>query len=401
MASHTRRRDARGHLDPYFQRRTRYAAVLKPLGLDELFAQMPLGIQNQFCQYKIPDPVLEFDSTIAVNGKDRGLAKAMTEAFRRATVEINDTAIPVREFFSVFVGCLLLMQNVAREGMPPAVVRFVETARPLLEAYYAQALPEASEAMYYAVVKPLMAQSRLDVRLLASQHEVRLHGPHKSVVWVTVSAVEPQVRSIRLDGTTRPMYRAAQIGGEGVKWLSWTGEQLGRGSSQAQYPIYVQSHALRHLHSRVNLQPVGPYLEAWLGESLAKPCIVERQGNDLLVEYRIHKHRIGYLIVTPVAEPEGPGGVVAVRTFKFLTMEHTPEARLLEKKLRLTRRDVDWLGLHDLAAFTQTDLIVDPVLRPLLEACGCGHLFDMEEYDCVPQPKAFAGEMRRYLRMAA
>jgi hypothetical protein len=109
-------------------------------------------------------------------------------------------------------------------------------------------------------------------------------------------------------------------------------------------------------------------------------------------------------VVTPLQDWAGKGGLVAVRTFKFLTMENTPEARLLRERLRLTRRDVDWLGLHELAAFTQTDLCDDPVLRPLMEACGCGHLFALAEAGegaFAPEPKPFAVEMRRYLRIAA
>ncbi|MEA2734896.1 MAG: hypothetical protein QOE14_1347, partial [Humisphaera sp.] len=65
------------------------------------------------------------------------------------------------------------------------------------------------------------------------------------------------------------------------------------------------------------------------------------------------------------------------------------------------RQDVDWLGLHELAAFTQTDLSADPLLRPLMEACGCGHLFELAGDDFAPAPKAFAAEMRRYLRIVA
>jgi hypothetical protein len=398
MASHTRRRDSRGHLDSYFQRRTRYAAVLKPLGLDELFAQMPPSFQKLYYQFKIPDPVLEFDHTIDVNGKDRALAKMVTAGFRNAAIEINGTSISVRDFLSVLIGCRGLIAHAPPTGMPETVARFVTEGRPRLEQCDAEHRPDAIHELYYGVHRPLITQSRLDSRLLSARLDARPYSRGKVGALVVVSATEPQVRSIRLDGASRPMYRAAQIGGGEVRWLSWTGEQLGQGDPEKQYPIYVQSHALRQLHRRVNLPPAAPYLEAWLAESLINPCIVERQGNDLLVEYRIHEHRIGYLIATPLAEE---GGVVAVRTFKFLTMDHTPEARLLEKKLRLTRRDVDWLGLHDLAAYTQTDLNADPVLRPLLEACGCGHLFAVAKDDYAPQPKAFAGEVRRYLRLAA
>jgi hypothetical protein len=132
-----------------------------------------------------------------------------------------------------------------------------------------------------------------------------------------------------------------------------------------------------------------------LAESLSDPRIVEREGQDLLVEYRLKQHRMGYLVVTALED------VAVVRTFKFLTMDRTPEARMLEERLRLTRRDVDWLGLHELTAFTQTDLRQDTVLRELMEACGCGHLFELDHVDYAPEPKAYAAEVRRYLRIAA
>jgi hypothetical protein len=158
----------------------------------------------------------------------------------------------------------------------------------------------------------------------------------------------------------------------------WNATQLGQVDPQLvneEYPVYVQSHALRQLHRRVNLKRMAPYLEAWLAESLAKPRIIDRHGDDLLVEYRLREHRVGYLIVTQQKD------LVTVRTFKFLTMTGTPEARMLERQLRLKRQDMNWLGLHELTAFTQTDLSRDPVLAALLEACGCGHLFSLAEAD--------------------
>ena len=208
------------------------------------------------------------------------------------------------------------------------------------------------------------------------------------------------------------MYRVASLMGDeenGVHWLSWNREQIrlgkpgeatgekeiAQGRMRDELPVYVQSHALRNLRERVNLSSATAFLDHWLYESLRQPLIVERQGDDLLVEYRILKDRVGYLIVTPLHD------CVAVRTFKFLTMEGTPEARKLKERLRLTRRDVDWLGLSELSAFTQTDLSEDPELCELLEECGCGHLFELKNWDFAPQPKAFAAEMRKYLRMAA
>ena len=80
---------------------------------------------------------------------------------------------------------------------------------------------------------------------------------------------------------------------------------------------------------------------------------------------------------------------------------------MLRKHLRLSRQEKQWVGLHQLSAFTQTDLVQDPVLRPLLATCGCGHLLaladssPLADSDHAPAPKALAADLRRYLRMAA
>ena len=71
-------------------------------------------------------------------------------------------------------------------------------------------------------------------------------------------------------------------------------------------------------------------------------------------------------------------------------MEGTAEARRLKQRVRLSRRETEWVGLHELAAFTQTDVKDDPVLRPLMEECGCGHLFSLEAGDYALEPKPLA-----------
>ena len=136
-------------------------------------------------------------------------------------------------------------------------------------------------------------------------------------------------------------------------------------------------------------------------DSLANPSIAERQPNgDLLVQYRINDHRVGYLVATQTKD------LIAVRTFLFLTMQRTPEGKALEKRLGLTREEIDYLGLHEMARFMQTDLKDDAQLRRMLEQCGCGHLFELAEENgaplasgIFPPPKPFAAELRQYLGM--
>jgi hypothetical protein len=213
----------------------------------------------------------------------------------------------------------------------------------------------------------------------------------KYVIVLRITAQRAETRSITLDGAARPVVRiASSCYWEGVRPANFRGR-----------PIYAQSHALRQLRSRVNVAALGNYLEAWLAESLMEPRIADEAGGaegQVLVEYRIREQLLGYLVLSVLED------VAVVRTFLFLTMEGTPEGRRLRARLRVSRREVDWLGLSELSTFTQTDLRADPVMRPILDSCGCGHLFELDSLGVgAPgqQPKAVAAEMRRYLRMAA
>jgi hypothetical protein len=395
MAKRSRRRDALGPVDRFAQRRVRYQRALEPLGLADAFARLPLRMREQFWQRKVPEVMIEFDHTFP---EDRELRQVLDDGRRDATFDLDGSPMRVLDFLSVIMGCILVVENSPRAGHPEDVLEFFRVAQPRLRRCHDQHMLAAMKALYRAIFEPLMAHSRLDTRLLTAAWDFGTTRRGATFGRLVARAVEPQMRSVALDGEPRPMYRVPCTAVENVQWLSWTAEQVGRAVSAdapGEYPVFVQSHALRQMYKRVNLPAAGPYLDAWLSASLTEPNIVERlSGGNLLVEFRIHENRLGYFVVTLTQ------GIAAVRTFLFLTMEPSPESRHLRDRLRLTRREVDWLGLSDLAAFTQTDLRHDPVLHPLFEACGCGHLFNLNENAFAPEPKPFAAEMKRYLRLA-
>ena len=183
-----------------------------------------------------------------------------------------------------------------------------------------------------------------------------------------------------------------------VEWLSWkpadvflSAKKFGR----EPLPVYVQSHALRQIRTRLDLPSAVPYLDAWMADSLKTPKVVERRGKDLLVEQRLNDQRMGYLWVTPTPT------MFVVRTFLFLTMAPSPEFRQLERRLKLSRRDADYLGLTRLSSFLDTDLRQDERLCELFAACGCGHLLGLDEEHYAAEPKPLAAEVQHYLRLAA
>jgi hypothetical protein len=349
---------------------------------------MPRFIQEQFLLLKFPDPILEFHTSFPDDPAGRALRETIRANFDGLDVDFGAMNIRFKDFWSVVAGTYHVVRAAPIDRETPMTCwAFLERAKPLLEALFVGAHHLCYPPLHEAVLWPLVANGRLDGRVLHAVFDQEHQGNGKYLIRIAVRCDAPQERRFVLNGQPRTMYRVGNTNAwSGVAWMNWDD---GR-------PIYIQSHALRHLRERLNLPQVGQYIEAWLCESLKEPKVVERQGEDLLVEFRIREHRVGYLVVTPTED------AVAIRTFKFLTMENTPEARKLERKLKLSRPDVNWLRLHELESFTHTDLRSDPLLRRLMEECGCGHLFQLaEEHDFAPQPKALAAEVRKYLRLAA
>ena len=406
----TRRRDASGHVDPFYQRRHRLDALLDLLGLRGDFAKLPRRVQEHFWRCKMPDPVLRFDAGVPDDGPYREMRRDLTTAFRDAAFEVDGRNMSVRDYFAVAEGLQAVTAG-TKEVLPEPTNGFLRAAGPRIERFCDEQKMPALRALYDATYAPTLAHSRLDTRLFTSRLNPVTIKSGKIGVSVDVSAALPVKRHVRLDGVDRGVYRVAKGGEPEARWLSWQRDAVAADESSLTFgapeapdarPVYVQSHALRQLYRRANVPAAAPYLESWMWESLVRPNVVERQGDDLLVEFRLGDDRVGYLVVTP--RPD----LVVVRTFKFLTMEGTPEARALHRRLRLTRRDIDWLGLHELAAYTQSDLVADPELRPLLEKCGCGQLFTLGQdftpetpHAAPPTPTPIAADVRRYLRMAA
>jgi hypothetical protein len=164
-------------------------------------------------------------------------------------------------------------------------------------------------------------------------------------------------------------------------------------------PAFVQAHALRQMHDRLDLGGMRPWSEYNLALSLINPVRVDgragREGGSAMIEYRVQERRAGYLMVKRVGER------VLVRTFLFLTMAGTPEGDRLARRLRLTRDEAAWLGLHKLSSLAATDVRGDAELCAILDECGCGQLVEMGRgLKFVPVATGFAAELRKYVGMA-
>ncbi len=158
-------------------------------------------------------------------------------------------------------------------------------------------------------------------------------------------------------------------------------------------PVWVQDHAFERLRQRIPAPSIEGYTHGTLFESLRHPRITANQGDGtFLVEYRWHDVRVGHLAVTVLED------AVLVRTFLFLTMQGTPEAAKLRARLKLKRRDIEWLDLDSFSVFLLSDMGKDPELKRIFDECGCGHLLTLVPASGEPAMKV-ADEVRKYLKL--
>lgn len=400
MAARSTRRDASGALNPQLARLRRFQAVLEPLGLWGKFTAMPKPIQQFFLRMKFADPQVVFADSVPQDATYRAIRREMETGLKAARIEVDGRPLRALELFTTVQGLGAAVEAMraaadelrAERIAMPEVEQFVEAAAPALLQFFNEHMLKASQALQAPTLVPVLSRCKLDEQWFDVRLE-RTEGVRgKTVARTMISAARAEVRDVALDGVTRRMYRALTTTlSAGIEPVSWKDPDRPDG---AELPVYVQAHALRQLTARVNHPDVAPYAQCWMGESLGEPKFVSRTSNgDWLVEYRVKEHRVGYFVVTALR------GAFVVRTFLFLTMKDTPEGRRLEKRLKVTRREVKYLGLDQLLSFTHTDLRDDKTLVDLLTACGCGHLFDLG--DVTPQPKPMAEQVRKFLRLAA
>jgi hypothetical protein len=176
-----------------------------------------------------------------------------------------------------------------------------------------------------------------------------------------------------LNGLRRKAYRCELPDLDmGLCPLTWTPGELGIGDSTKPIPVFISDHAVNRLHQRVPIGPLFHILHKMLRRSLEAPRILrgDREG-EFLVEAGDPGGKVGYFVVAVTPD------FAFVKTFLFLTMQGTPEARKLRERARLTNKDIRLFKLDNLYTLGYSDLGEDPDLRAILSDCDCGHLLDL------------------------
>lgn len=373
------------------QRKLEFAeGALRHAGLYEAFRRMPAHLQRWSLNLVHPAAEILLDPSAEDCEFARGMQRGFL-GFQRRPFKLPDRLVTPLEMLS-FLEPLSVVIAQAVESVRAAnpserntgLLDFVAQLR----AFVQQHLASIHSDFVGSVWTLLLWNSRFDQRMLWSTY-ARVVEKGRSVVQVRVHRKTPERRKIIVNGQPRPAFRCClPQGANGLQEVAWRAGDIGFPDDAREYPVFMQSHALEQVEKRVPCShPIYPIVC-----SLMTPKFVPLGEDRFLFEYHYLNHKLGYFVGVKLED------CVLLKTFLFLTMQGTPESDLLYRKLRLTRSDIEYLQLDELAAFRDPEVRNDPALVELLDDCGCGHLLTFSAADLSQElATGYAGTLRRYL----
>jgi hypothetical protein len=372
-------------------------------GVSESVRGTPL--ENALLEMCYPEPAIVADASLGDSARAMQIKSELQEALDHVTFDcpMHESAMRVIDYFTQTMPLMDVLAHLLKTEM------IVPEKKASFQKFVEQVgAPEtAVKAIATAIQKfdwVLIRYGRCDARLFYVNPSFQRNAKRHAEIRFTLKAEAPRERQCIVNGNSRPVFQCGQpFGLDGIEWVSWNASRLGIKAAIAELPVYVQRHALDGLYDRLGMFRDNDggdfrwYLHDFLWQCLREPEIVcdGCRPEHVLVKYRLNQHCLGYLPAVVV-----DGQYVVVRTFLFLTMDGTPESRLLRSKLSIVDKyERERVSLDRLSTFLLTDVHEDKALRKALTECGCGHLFEMAER--VPIAEAGRGQaraIREYLR---
>ena len=215
-------------------------------------------------------------------------------------------------------------------------------------------------------------------------------------IGMSLSIYPAQSENIGINGAYRPAYKLGFPMMDGrVKWWQIAASKLGNHylGDQVELQVYIQSHALRRLSERLDLLDESTiYYSIW--ENTSKLKGFEFYKNYILIPYRLHKCKVGYLAANVIDD------ILVIRTFLFITHSTTPEGDRLKEISGLGREDISYWKIDRLSTFINIDTERYPKLTALFVEAGLEEIFDLKEkeFDIETLQDANLDGLRDYIK---
>jgi hypothetical protein len=217
---------------------------------------------------------------------------------------------------------------------------------------------------------------QLDEQVIWYQMELNKRYPERFAYRIVVGRKRQLPVSLPVSEGRRKAYACERALFTGTRHATWNPLRLGIGTNDRELPVFVSEHAISRLHERMPVALNLAALHRMTFDSLHVPRLHPAVGeNAFLVEAGQPGRKVGYFLVEVYAD------FIFVKTFLFLTMQGTPEAKCLRQKLGLSRRDIEYFKLDSFYTLACSDLGEDPELRRALAECGCDYLLDFADPD--------------------
>jgi len=371
-----------------------YERILPLVGAKDLFQRLPEPTREGIRRLRFPGPDICFGDDFKEADERENVREAVTQALDQFTFKTSDGhEISARDCFRVVFSLRQALTLIRVQPPGGSLSLQVALTRKKLDAVCDELIEKQLMGLLLDMDLALARFTRIDSAIYWYEPEFERVKPVKSLFKITLHKSPPNRIFILRNGERRPAFRCgASFGPLGVKWVEIPASLFGINES-GNYPIYVQSHAIRNLHKRVPLIDGGLVHDS-MWQSLYSPKVIQNHKGEYLIEYRYFDYKLGYFVAEIVEQS------ILVTTFLFLTMQGTPEASALYERLRLKRPDITQHELDSLQTYLLTDIQKDEELIKIFETCGCGHLLRMARPETEPVwVSGYARDLREYLGM--
>ena len=355
---------------------------------------LPEPSREHIRRLRFPDPEVCCGDDLNRADERENLREVVTQALDQFTFKTSDGhEISARDCFRVVFSLREAINQLRVEPPDGSLSLLAAQTRKKLGAVFDELINEQLVFLFLNMDMALTEFTRIDTAIYWYEPKYERVGPGKGLFRIILHKSPPDRIDIIHNGARRRAFRCgASFGPLGVKWVDVPASLFGINES-GDFPLYVQSHAIRNLHERVPIGDDG-FVHDAMWQSFSSPKVTQNHKGEYLIEYRFFEYKLGYFVAEVVEQS------ILVTTFLFLTMQGTPEASALYERLRLRRPDIEQLGLDSLGNYLSTDLKKDSELVRIFETCGCGHLLKMARPETQPEwVSGYARDVRKYLGM--
>ena len=195
---------------------------------------------------------------------------------------------------------------------------------------------------------------------------------------VDFSSCKPQsIWGTDRKGERRLLFRVGfpDILNDGLRWLSACiphNPYIPELDPDRPYDVYIQEHAIKRMFERVDgLSPnvVNTYMNFCFTS-----FDVDWYKGSLLISFSVFSFRVGYFFADFTRDRK-----IVIRTFYFITYDHTPEGEILSSYAGLKALDKRYLCIDRLSTFFASKIDQRSRLASLFREAGCAHLLRLNE----------------------